>query len=151
MLKKFGFLIWVFMLAIVMVGLSVLAQTPAPTPIAGPPVVPSPGVGDVLLSFLGIIKSWGSLGIYGGIAAILKLLIDGLKALGIFDKIPQALQGLFVMLVGVLTVGLATLAAGGTVAQALSAALASSAGSMFLHEILQDVLGWLFPPKPAAA
>lgn len=114
---------------------------------------PNPTASDVLLGLLGLVKSWGTLGIYAGIAAALKLLVDATKAFGIFDKIPAAFQSSFVILIGVLTVGLTTLAAGGTVSMALAAALGSSGAAMLLHEWLDDIVTWvkakLNPPPKA--
>lgn len=125
------------------IGLSALAQVPAPTP------APTPS--GVILDLLGLVKSWGSMGIYAAIAAALKLLVDSLKAFGLWEKIPAVLQSTVVVLFGLLTVGLTTLAAGGTAQMALAAAVGSSGVAMLFHEWLDDILPWvkekLYPPK----
>lgn len=105
--------------------------------------VAAPSLADVILQLLSLAQGWKSVGVYAGIAAALKLLIDGSKALGLFDKIPAMWQALSVVLVGFLTVGLGAMAAGSDSGHALVAALGSSAGAMLLHEVAQD----LFPPK----
>lgn len=138
---KYFLFFWLFLV----VGFSALAQVPTPTP------SPAPSSGEVILGFLALVKSWGSMGIYAGIAAALKLLIDGIKAFGLWDKIPAQWQSSVVIGIGILTVGLTTLAAGGSVQMALAAALGSSGAAMLLHEWLDDVLTWvkakLNPPK----
>lgn len=126
--------------------LSALAQTPSPSPAISPTPIPTPSLGAVLLGIFDLVKSWKDLGMYAGISAALKLLIDGIKAAGIWDKIPSKLQGLAVLLVSTLTVGLAVMASGGTLLSALSSSLGSGAGSMLLFEIWKD----LFPPKAQA-
>ncbi len=133
-MKKYLFF-WIFLV----VGLSALAQVPTPTPSPSP----APSTGEVILGLLALVKSWGSMGIYAGIAAALKLLIDAVKAFGFWDKIPAAWQSSAVILAGILTVGLTTLAAGGTVQMALAASIGSSGVAMLLHEWLDDVLTWV--------
>lgn len=105
--------------------------------------VAAPSMSDVILQLLSLAQGWKSVGVYAGIAAALKLLIDGSKALGLFDKIPAMWQALAVVIVGFATVGLTAMASGADAGHALVAALGSSAGAMLLHEIAQD----LFPPK----
>ncbi len=130
-----------FLMAFILVMVATMAafaQAVLPVP------TPTPAtLSDALIGVLGLVKSWGTVGMYAGIATALKLLVDIVKATGLFDKIPAKWQALSVLLVGTLTVGLTTLAAGGTVPQAVSASFGSSAGAILIHEIWAD----LFPKK----
>lgn len=130
-------------LVVMTISYAAIAQVPAPSPAA-------PSVAETLLSVLALIKSWNALGIYAGIAAALKLLIDAVKSFGFFDKIPAVLQGLFVVLVGAITVGLTAAAAGATLPQAIGAVVGSSAGAMLFNEIGKDIMDFIkskFAPK----
>ncbi len=154
-MKKFlnGFGFCFLIMTIVLFAFAAFAQLAgSPIPSATPmPVVipPAPTTGSVFIAAIEIIKSWGTLGVFAGIAAALKLLVDATKAIGLFDKIPQAYQSLFVLGVGTLTVGLTALAAGATLPMAIGASISSSAAAMLFHELCDDLLGLLkkkFPP-----
>lgn len=140
---KFQVFLIAFITTLLALAASAFAQVPVAPTVTHLTTMPNPTVGDVLVGIFSLVKSWGSLGLYAGIATALKLIVDGTKALGIFDKIPAQLQALFVMLIGFVTVGLTTLASGGSFLAALSAALGSSAGAMLLHEVWQDFSDWL--------
>lgn len=101
------------------------------------------------MAALEIVKNWKTLGIFGGIAAALKLLIDAFKAFKIFDKIPAAFQSPFVLLVSVVTVGLGSAAGGASGPEAVGAAVASAGMAMLLHELTDDLLGLLKKKLPA--
>lgn len=107
------------------------------------PVVADPTVTDVLLKAFDLVHSWNVVGVWTGVIALLKLLIDGLKATGVWNKIPAALQSYTVLFVSFVTVGLTVLAEKGTIQMALVAAFTSSACAMMFHELLDDALGAL--------
>lgn len=97
---------------------------------------------DIIAQLLSLVQSWKQVGIYAGIAALLKLVIDGLKVGGVWAKVSEKWQALAVAGVAALSVGLGSMAMGASVAQAVGAIFASAAGAMFVHELLKDLFGW---------
>lgn len=123
---------------------AVIAASPAPSP------VPIPTQMDVITQALELFKNWASLGIWAGMAAALTLLINALKAFGLFSKlIPEKLQAVVVALIGVLTVGLGSFAVSKSIPMALGAAFSSAGFAVLIHEIYQDFIQKAPVPVPA--
>lgn len=120
--------------------LSIMVMVLAVCGLAYAQAAPAPTAGSVIGDFFGLVKSWKDMSIYAAIALLIKLIVDGIKVFNLWDKIPAKLQSYVVVAVGAVTVGLTTLATGGTFLQALSATLGSSGVAMLMHEMLDDLM-----------
>ena len=105
--------------------------------------VPQPVEGsftDWLQHAITLFKDWKTLGIWAGIAAVVKLVVDATNTQflgGLFDKLGPAGKALLIAVAGCLVAGTTVLASGGSVVEAVGAALASSGGAVALNELIK--------------
>lgn len=134
-------LVWVL---VVFAPLCLLAQvtvSPMPTAVPFATPNPSPSLISTMTSLLSFARGWQSMELYACIAAALKVLADlsKLSFLGNpWAKIPDQYKLLAGAFIGAALVFLGFLAAGVPLLTALSAAIGSSAGAGFIHEVLKD-------------
>ena len=109
--------------------------------------MPAPVLEDGLLEWILAVLSFGK-GVAGGvtgwalIAGALKLLVDATKLPilgGIFDKLGSVGKLMVVNGAAAALVGVSALASGASLMDALAATVASSAGAVFLNEIVKAI------------
>lgn len=99
-------------------------------------------LGDFLMSLFNLLKDWKTLGTMGVVSAVLLLIVQATKTQflgGFFDKLGAVGKRLLVLGISAVMVGLPVLMQGGTVVAALAAILGSSAGAVFLNELLKAI------------
>lgn len=138
-----------FAMQITMMGHS-LALADAVTASPVPTGVATLAFSDWITEIFSLTKTWGTLGNYGAILAVLKILMDATKTdfLGnLYDKLTVGSQIAVMAGLSAATVGVGILATGGNLAAAAVAVIQSSAGAMIVHWIV----GLIYKPATPSA
>jgi hypothetical protein len=99
----------------------------------------NPSLPEWIASAVILVKDWKTLGIFAGLAAGVKLLVDGTKVLGLFHKLSDIGQMLVIGAVATLSVGLMAKAQGASWIAAGVAAFQSASGAMLLNELVSAI------------
>lgn len=99
-------------------------------------------IGDFLMQLFNLVKDWKTLGTIGLVSAVLVLVVQATKTQylgGLFDKLGPVGKRLLVLGISAVLVGLPVFVAGGSFVSGIAAILGSSAGAVFLNELLKAI------------